>query len=279
MSPPSPANGGFDGLAGAGLPPAGAGAGAEGNEPPEGIRTTPSPAPGVTRLVLVRHGEAVCNVSGVCGGRAGCTGLTERGVHQVELLRDRLALTGELAGTDALYASVLPRAIQTAEILAPALMEADRLALPLVTDCGLCELHPGEADGLSWAQFAERFGQLDWDTDPDQPIAPGGESWTGFVNRAADALVTIADRHPGQLVVVACHAGVVEASLLALLPVAGGRQGARLQLRTQHASLTSWEIERGRWRLLGYNDAVHHLIGEPSVATGLAAVGTQPVRA
>ena len=222
-------------------------------------------------------------MSGLCGGPAGCTGLTERGVHQVELLRDRLALTGELAGTDALYASVLPRAIQTAEILAPALVGAARSALPLVTDCGLCELHPGEADGLTWAQFAERFGQLqlDWDTDPGQAIAPGGESWTGFVNRAADALATIANRHPGQLVVVACHAGVIEASVLALLPVAGGRLGPRLQLRTQHASLTSWEIEHGRWRLLGYNDAAHHLAGdrpEGLGALGLRAVGTQPAR-
>ncbi len=288
MSPPSPAEGGFDGLAGAGRPLPGAenGAGAdpERNRPPEGIRTTPSPSQAATRLVLVRHGEAVCNVSGVCGGPFGCTGLTERGVHQVEALRDRVALTGELAGTDALYASILPRAIQTAEILAPVLMGADRSALPLVTDCGLCELHPGEADGLTWAQFAKRFGQLqlDWDTDPDQAIAPGGESWTGFVNRAADALATIAHRHPGQLVVIACHAGVIEASLLALLPVAGGRQGARLQLRTQHASLTTWEIELGRWRLLTYNDAAHHLAGdrpEGQGALGLRVVGTQPARA
>ena len=288
MSPPSPVEGGFDGLAGAGRPPAGAGlgagveagngAGADGRRPPEGIRTTSSPFPLATRLVLVRHGEAVCNVSGVCGGLAGCTGLTERGVHQVELLRDRVAVTGELAGTDALYASILPRAVQTAEILAPALVGAHRSPLSVITDCGLCELHPGEADGLSWGQFAERFGQLDWDTDPDQAIAPGGESWTGFVNRVADALVSIADRHPGQLVVVACHAGVIESSLLALLPVAGGRQGARMQLRTQHASLTSWEIEQGRWRLLGYNDGAHHLIGEPG-ALGQPASGTLPVRA
>ena len=41
------------------------------------------------------------------------------------LLRDRLALTGELAGADALYASVLPRAIETAELLAPALVADD----------------------------------------------------------------------------------------------------------------------------------------------------------
>jgi hypothetical protein len=57
--------------------------------------------------------------------------------------------------------------------------------------------------------------------------------------------------------VAACHAGVVEASLLAKVPVAGGLTGARLQLRTRHASMTTWEVDGGRWRLLGYNDASH----------------------
>jgi hypothetical protein len=47
---------------------------------------------------------------------------------------------------------------------------------------------------------------------------------------------------------------VIEASLLAKLPVAGGLAGARLQLRTEHASMTTWEIDEERWRLLGYND-------------------------
>jgi len=241
-------SGGFDSLAGAGQREAGV------TPPPDGIRTVSArPAAGATRMVLIRHGEAVCNVSGVCGGRSGCRGLTDRGRRQVEGLRDRLLATGELAGAGALYASVLPRAIETAEVLAPALAGAgDRPGV--ITECGLCELHPGEADGLTWGEFTERFGTLDWDTDPTQPIAPGGESWTGFVNRVSGALDTVAAAHRGELVVVACHAGVVEASLLAKLPVAGGRDGARLQLRTGHASLTSWEIDDGRWRLLGYND-------------------------
>ena len=55
---------------------------------------------------------------------------------------------------------------------------------------------------------------------------------------------------------VACHAGVIEASLLAKLPVEGGTEGARLRLRTLHASMTTWEVEDDRWGLLGYNDAV-----------------------
>jgi probable phosphoglycerate mutase len=77
------------------------------------------------------------------------------------------------------------------------------------------------------------------------------------VLRVAEALEGVVARHTGGLVVVACHAGVIEASLLSMLPLVGGRAGARLQLRTQHASLTTWEVEGGRWRLLGYNDASH----------------------
>ena len=244
--------GGFDGLAGAGPSSA--------SPPPPGIRTVPPSSPGATRLVLIRHGEAVCNVSGVCGGMLGCQGLTDVGRGQVELLADRLRASGELAGADALYSSVLPRAVETAELLAPALVgpaPGGGSAPELVTECGLCELHPGESDGLTWSEYAERFGPLDWDIEPDRPIAPGGESWTGFVNRVATNLDALAARHVGQTVVVACHAGVIEASLLAKMPITGGLDGARLGLRTRHASLTTWEIDQGRWTLSGYNDAAH----------------------
>jgi probable phosphoglycerate mutase len=247
--------GGFDGLSGAGDPVATV------TPPPDGIRTMSARPTTATRVVMIRHGEAVCNVSGVCGGRLGCRGLTPRGRRQVEGLRDRLLATGELVGADALYASVLPRAIETAELVAPALLGdrarsdgGGRAPPHVVTECGLCELHPGEADGLTWGEFTAKFGTLDWDDDPGQAIAPGGESWTGFVNRVAATLDSLAGTHRGQVVVVACHAGVIEASLLAKLPVAGGLAGARLQLRTEHASMTTWEIDEERWRLLGYND-------------------------
>jgi hypothetical protein len=63
--------------------------------------------------------------------------------------------------------------------------------------------------------------------------------------------------------------------MLAKIPVAGGLDGARLQLRTTHASLTTWVIEAGRWTLLGYNDATHEavlgLAAARSVALGQQA--------
>ncbi|MHB8439641.1 MAG: histidine phosphatase family protein [Acidimicrobiales bacterium] len=207
-----------------------------------------------TRMVLVRHGEAVCNVEGIVGGLLGCSGLTDRGRAQVRALERRLAHSGELVSCAALYSSSLARARETALIIAPALGPGVATCLE---DCALCELHPGDADGLTWERFAEAYGEPDWDRDPTTPIAPGGESWSGFVDRAADTLTRIAAAHRGAMVVVVCHAGVIEAALLRLLPIGSG--AGRLQLRTEHASLTEFEYHEGQWRLLRYNDAAHLL--------------------
>ena len=105
-----------------------------------------------TRIVLVRHGESRAQELGILGGHDGCTGLSDLGREQVGLLRDRLAATGELADATALYSSLMPRAIETAEILAPALG-----GLEVRRECDFCEGHPGEADGLTWAELDERY--------------------------------------------------------------------------------------------------------------------------
>jgi len=216
---------------------------------PAGVRTVAPSPEGATRVVLVRHGEATCNVAGVVGGRRGCTGLSPTGRLQAQALRDRLVRTGELAGAAAVYTSVLPRARHTAAICAPGLGGA-----PAVADCELCELHPGDADGLSWDEFRLRYGEPDFDARPQTVVAPGGESWTSFVTRASAAVTRVADAHRGALVVVVCHAGVVEATMLSFLPVAPGR---RLGLPTEHTSLTEWERGERSWRLVRYNDAAH----------------------
>ena len=188
---------------------------------------TRGPKPTGTRLVIIRHGEAVCNAEGLIGGPLGCGGLTDLGRRQAEVLRDRLVASRELASCDAVYTSVLPRAVQTAAVISPA-WSSD---LVTVQDCELCELHPGESDGLSWPDFVEKFGAPDWDSDPTIELAPGGESWTGFYERCKAVLDKLAERHEGQLVVVVAHGGVIEQ---ALKLVFGSRPGDRLRLRTEN---------------------------------------------
>ena len=206
----------------------------------------------ITRLVLVRHGEAECNVAQRFGGPLGCSGLSEHGRRQVGQLRDRLRRTGELAEAAHLYASTLPRAIETAEILNEA------LGLDLQTDERLCELHPGEADNMTFADYTTTFyreGSGRWRDDPSIPTAPGGESWTGFLERAADAVHDLTDRHAGETIVVACHGGIIDASMLQLLGMDGGYVPARFV--TENASMTEWTRRADRWRLVRYNDAAH----------------------
>src|SRR5262245_53908618 len=102
-----------------------------------------------TNLYLIRHGEAYSNVEAVIGGMKGDRGLTERGIAQAEALARRL-VGGEIAA-DVLYASTLPRARMTAELVAEA------LKLPINWDDELQELRPGEADGMSIDQARASF--------------------------------------------------------------------------------------------------------------------------
>jgi broad specificity phosphatase PhoE len=206
-------------------------------------------------LVLIRHGESMATLDSVVGGHEGCRGLSDLGRRQVEALRDRLAATGEVQA-DALVASVLPRAIETAEILAPALG-----GLPVVQECDVCEQHPGDGDGLSWGEFESRYRPEGWRFDPYEPIAPGGESVAEFNARVARTLTGLAAEHRGGTVVVACHGGVVAASMISFLglPFHGGLT----QLFSDNTSLTEWLLADDGpghpppWRLLRYNDAAH----------------------
>lgn len=215
-------------------------------EPPSGVRTR-GHNPRGTRLVLVRHGEAICNVEGVIGGPIGCRGLTATGRAQASALADRLVGTAEFGDVEALYTSVLARSIETASIIARGLPSG----LAATPDCDLCELHPGEADGLTWPVMVERFGAPDWDVDPRAPFAPGGESWTGFFERCVRTFERIAHTHAGQRVVLVVHGGVVE-QLIKL--VTRSEPGERLGLVTEHCSITEVEFDGNRRRLLSYND-------------------------
>jgi probable phosphoglycerate mutase len=204
------------------------------------------------RLVLIRHAESHHSLRGVIGGPTGCAGLTERGVRQARLLADRLAATGEVNECGVLLCSPWPRASQTAAILAPALPPVS-----LEEDAGLCELHPGDADGLSWDDYRASFGAFDLQKDPYRPFAPGGESWADFIGRAEATLHRLAERFDGRTVIAVTHAGFVVASFLVLFDATAPRPARRAWLDPVHTALTEWRVSGMTWRLAGYNDAFH----------------------
>lgn len=205
------------------------------------------------RLILVRHGDAHAGFSGVIGGPTGCSGLTDRGRRHAAALRDFLATSGRVHA-DVLLTSIIPRAIETAEIIAPGLgIET------FGRECDLCEVHTGVADGLEWAEWGARYGSFDMEAEPDRVFAPEGDSWNSFHARVQQVLERLAREYEGQTVVAVCHAGVIMASMRLLLGIRTPRTQARLA--PTNTGLTEWEWEAAseRWTLHAFNESSHLL--------------------
>lgn len=211
-----------------------------------------------TKLLLVRHGESVVTVQRVLGGAKTDTGLSPLGRRQAEALRDRWS-NGGAPDAQVLYSSTLPRAIETAEILSPQLG-----GLELLLDEDLEEHRPGEADGVRFDDLEERYGPIDFRSRPHRPLAPGAESAAQFFHRTSRALDRVVSEHAGQCIVVACHGGVIDIAFRYFLDLP--RHGT-FDLHTLNTSITEFRVDdsgpqRGRWRLLRYNDHAH-LAGLP----------------
>jgi 2,3-bisphosphoglycerate-dependent phosphoglycerate mutase len=209
----------------------------------------------VTRLVLIRHGESQAQVDQVIGGERGCKGLSDLGRRQATLLRDRLLSSHELDDVTQVYTSVLPRAIETAALLAPALGERQAQR-----DCDLCEVHTGdEVDGMTWRDFSEKYPiPADVRYDHYRSWAPGAESWAEFYLRTGRRLRALAADHPDETVVIVCHGGVIRAAMHTFgeLPLQ-----TRVGMEPINTSLTEWQLDNEhsyfRWWLVRYNDAAH----------------------
>ncbi len=203
-----------------------------------------------TRLVLVRHGESRATIERFVGGPRSCTGLTDHGRRQAEALRNRLSAGHDVEAT-ALFASNFPRALETANIIAPSVG-----SLPVSVDSGWGEHDPGpDCDGMTYDEFIERFGMPRWDGDPHDVVYPGGETIAQFHDRVMETLRRTVRKHEGGTIVIACHAGVIDAVMRHTLHM---HQTGKFELHTQNTSLTELlHVQGSKWRLVRYNDAAH----------------------
>ena len=149
----------------------------------------------MTRLLVVRHGQSEWNATGRWQGRADPP-LTDEGRRQ------SIAATGALGSFDAVVASPLLRAVETATII------AERLGIgPVPTDPDLMERDAGEWQGLTRVQIQEQWpGYLE---DGRRP--PGYEPDDAMLARVRSGLDRIAGRVGDGDVLVISHGGVVYA--------------------------------------------------------------------
>jgi broad specificity phosphatase PhoE len=174
--------------------------------------TLPDLAPGATRIVLVRHGEAELPPGVLCGALD--PPLSAAGRARMERLRERLAR----ARFAAAYASPARRAAESAALLAaPHGLEVERVP-------ELREVHFGALEGLTFAEASVRYPETCavWLARPHEVVFPGGEGFAAVRERATRAIAWLLERHEGSTILVVAHGGVNRALLAGALGLGDG---------------------------------------------------------
>jgi probable phosphoglycerate mutase len=192
-----------------------------------------------TRILAIRHGETAWNVDTRIQGHLNIP-LNDTGHWQAERLGQALASENIAA----IYASDLSRAHETALYVSRA------SGIPVVPELGLRERGFGVFEGRTFAEIetdlpdqAERWRKR------DPAFAPtGGESLLQVQERVLSAVNRLAKAHPGELIVMVGHGGVMD---------------------VLYRAATRLDLQAARTWLLG-NTAVNRLLWTPE---GLSLVG------
>jgi len=163
------------------------------------------------RLLLVRHGESIGNAEGRAQGHADYE-LSAKGRAQAERLRERFQAYG--FKPTHVYSSPLRRAAETAEILS-ASWDA-----PLVHWDDLKEYDLGILTGLTKEEFQEKYPDVDLVLERSWRFAglEGAEPLTERRTRGRRVVDAVLDRRGNDdVVVVVCHAGILQQIFSALL--------------------------------------------------------------
>jgi probable phosphoglycerate mutase len=166
------------------------------------------------------------------------------------------ALALALADTpvDAIYASDLQRARQTAQAV------ASTLGLPLGADAGLRERCYGGFEGLLYSEIEARFPAdfAAWQArDVDAVMPPGvrvAESFRQFYARCIDTIVALASRHPGQQLVLVAHGGVLECAYRAAM---GIELGTPRTFPIKNASINRFAFQGGVLSMSSWGETAH----------------------
>ncbi|MCE2878928.1 MAG: histidine phosphatase family protein [Comamonadaceae bacterium] len=192
-----------------------------------------------TRIIAIRHGETAWNVGTRIQGHLDIA-LNERGHWQAQRLAQALACEGLAA----VYASDLSRAFETGRYVAQA------AGVPIAPETGLRERGFGLFEGRTFLEIeAELPEQAQRWRKRDPHFAPeGGESLVQLQERVVSTCSRLAAQHPGELIAVVAHGGVLDVLY---------RAATRLDLQAAR----SWELG---------NAAINRLLWSPQ---GFALVG------
>ncbi|WP_239014583.1 histidine phosphatase family protein [Archangium violaceum] len=154
---------------------------------------------GVTRMVLVRHGQPVEETRGRCYGRLD-VGLSSTGVMQAERAARFLAEAPLLR----IYTSPRQRARESAAPL------AELKGMAVDTEDAFREIDFGLFEGLTYEEAEKRYPEVyaQWMAHPARVRFPEGESYSEMRERVRSAGRELRTRHAGETFVLVSHGGV-----------------------------------------------------------------------
>lgn len=162
-----------------------------------------------TVVLFVRHARTPTTGS-VLPGRAGGLHLSPEGVTQA---KEAARSLGALGSVDAVYASPMERAQETAAPI------AEMFGTRIETDESLTECDFGSWTGAALAELAKL---PEWETVQRWPSTwcfPQGESFAEMQLRITACAQRLASRHPGGRVVAVSHADPIKAAVAQALGV------------------------------------------------------------
>ena len=154
-----------------------------------------------TRIIAVRHGETTWNEDTRIQGRLD-NPLNATGRQQAA----RMALALKDEPIAAVYASDLTRAWETAQYLGQA------HGLQVTPEQGLRERGFGDFEGKTFAEIETLLPEQSqrWRTRDPHFAPAGGESLLALNQRVVEATGRLAARHPGELIALVGHGGVMD---------------------------------------------------------------------
>ncbi len=208
-------------------------------------------------LYLIRHGQSYVNLPDWNSGNVD-EGLTELGQQQAAALA--AWLPEKLPKVDAIYASTMKRARETAAPLAVAYNHS------VQWDDRLREIGNNRLDHTAWPadSLPQKYADYWGSERPFASITPaldGGESLMHVRIRVGMFIEEMVQQYPAQTVLAICHGGVIEMVYDHVFNIGPWR---RCEIWTHNTGVTHFEYvahpTRETWRLHSHS-RTEHLVG------------------
>lgn len=190
-------------------------------------------------LVVVRHGATIWNAERRLQGRRDIP-LSSQGLMQADEAAQALRALPRPVGV---YCSPLRRAHATA------LAIARTIAAPIYICQDLVERSYGAMEGMTTQEMDSAFPRR----RQDETSVPGLEPYPALQTRAASAFRTVADSHPGDLVIVVSHGALINAFLSV---ATAGQLGTGVTDLANGSISVVWQ-DMGKWRVAAANVTAH----------------------